>query len=124
MVEAAPLSREARKAETREAIVEAARRLFARKGIEATSLDRIAQEVGLTKGAIYSTFESKVDLVEAVALATSISIEARYLLDPDLPLKEGLKRLGADVMETRKRFVEDSMILHLELMLYERRHRK
>ena len=123
VVEAAPLSREGRKAQTREAIIAAATALFAQQGIEATSLDRIAAEVGLTKGAIYSTFESKGELVEAVAVATSVSVDPVYLTDPEIPLREGLRRLGADLMEARKKLRQNPMILHLEMILYERRHR-
>ena len=40
--------------------------MFARKGFPATTLDEIAEEAGLTKGAVYSNFESKEDLVRAV----------------------------------------------------------
>jgi AcrR family transcriptional regulator len=123
VVDAAPLSREARKAQTRQAIIDAATQLFAAQGIESTSLDRIASEVGLTKGAIYSTFASKDELVEAVAVATSVSIEAKYLADPEVPLREGLRRVGAELIAARKKFVPNEFILHLEITLYERRHR-
>ena len=123
MVSAPPLTREARKAQTREAIVAAATDLFATNGIEATSLDRIASEVGLTKGAIYSTFSSKDELVEAVALAMSVTVEPDYLTDPELPLREGLRKLGTEILAASKKLGVNSMILHLEITLYERRHR-
>lgn len=123
MVKAPPLSREARKAQTREAIVAAATDLFATHGIEATSLDRIAQEVGLTKGAIYSTFSSKDELVEAVALATSVTVDPDYLTDPQVPLRDGLRKLGAEIMAASEKLETNAMILHLEITLYERRHR-
>src|SRR3954465_1469860 len=63
------LSRDARKAETRDALLRAAARLFARNGIETTSMDRIASEVGLTKGAVYAHFANKKELTIAVAYA-------------------------------------------------------
>jgi AcrR family transcriptional regulator len=119
---ASQLTRGARKAQTREAIVGAATRLFAEHGIEATSLDRIAGEVGLTKGAIYSTFASKDELVEAVGVATSVTIPPDVLLDPDVPLKDGLRKLASDLMAARKRIVHEVVLIDLELFLYERRH--
>src|SRR5438552_5939089 len=60
------LTREQKKALTRERLIEAAARAFARGGFAATSLDEVAEEAGLTKGAVYSNFDSKEDLVRAV----------------------------------------------------------
>lgn len=63
----APGSRHTRRAErTREAIVSASLDLFARGGLDGTSIDAIASAVGVTKGALYWHFESKEDLVQAV----------------------------------------------------------
>lgn len=56
------LTRSERRAQTRERLLEAAGRLFARRGYHAVSVDEIAEEAGLTKGAVYSNFESKEDL--------------------------------------------------------------
>jgi AcrR family transcriptional regulator len=50
----------------RRALLDAAARVFARRGIDAASLEEVAAEAGLTKGAIYSNFAGKADLVEAV----------------------------------------------------------
>jgi AcrR family transcriptional regulator len=52
------LTQEERKARTREAILAAAVRLFARQGVEATSLDQIAEAAGYTKGAIYGPWST------------------------------------------------------------------
>jgi AcrR family transcriptional regulator len=60
------LTREEKKAKTRERLIEAAARVFAEKGFAATSLDEVADAAGLTKGAVYSNFENKEDLVAAV----------------------------------------------------------
>jgi AcrR family transcriptional regulator len=50
----------------RRTLLDAAARVFARRGIDAASLEEVAAEAGLTKGAIYSNFAGKADLVEAV----------------------------------------------------------
>ena len=60
------LTREEKKAQTRERLIEAAAKVFAEKGFAATSLDEVADAAGLTKGAVYSNFENKEDLVRAV----------------------------------------------------------
>jgi AcrR family transcriptional regulator len=47
-------------------LLEAARRLFATDGYEATSLDDVVAAAGVTKGALYHHFASKRDLFRAV----------------------------------------------------------
>ena len=60
------LTRDEKKAQTRERLITAAATVFARKGFAGTSLDEIADEAGVTKGAVYSNFENKQALVRAV----------------------------------------------------------
>lgn len=60
------LTREESKARTRQELLRAANRLFLRNGFVATSLSDIAEEAGLTKGAVYSNFDSKEDLFLAL----------------------------------------------------------
>src|SRR5437762_11255550 len=62
LVEARRPTREERKAQTREELLEAAARVFARKGYRAASVDDVSAEAGYTKGAFYSNFESKEDI--------------------------------------------------------------
>ena len=51
---------------TRAAIFDAAMRVFALKGVAATSLADIAREAGVTRGAIYWHFTNKADLLAAL----------------------------------------------------------
>ena len=57
------LTPERRRALTRTALVEAAAEVFARRGFHAASLDEIAETAGFTRGAIYSNFGGKEDLL-------------------------------------------------------------
>ena len=47
---------------TRQQILETAERLFADRGYDATSLQMIADDMGLTKAAVYYHFRAKVDI--------------------------------------------------------------
>jgi len=67
------LSRAEAKAATRRRLLEAAETAFCRRGYHATSLDRIAAEAGFTTGAVYSTFESKADVMLALIAARAAS---------------------------------------------------
>lgn len=60
------LTREERKAETRERLLEAAAQVFARRGYQRASVDEIADEAGFSSGALYSNFAGKEDLFLAL----------------------------------------------------------
>ena len=53
---------------TRQQILETAQRLFAELGYDATSLQMIADEMGLTKAAVYYHFCAKSDILHAAML--------------------------------------------------------
>lgn len=52
--------------DTREAILDAAAQEFARYGFSGARLDRVVNETGLTKGAVYFHFDSKMAMANAV----------------------------------------------------------
>ena len=60
------LSRSESKALTRARLLEAARAVFLAQGFHATTVDQIAEKAGFTKGAVYSTFDSKADMFLAL----------------------------------------------------------
>ncbi len=53
---------------TRQQILETAQRLFAELGYDATSLQMIADELGLTKAAVYYHFRAKNEILHAIML--------------------------------------------------------
>ena len=55
-----------RTAQTRAALIAAARRLFGAEGFAEAGAERITREAGMTRGALYHQFASKADLVAAV----------------------------------------------------------
>lgn len=56
------LTRAEAKAKTREQLLEAAARVFARKGYAGASVEEIAESAGYSTGALYSNFDSKEQL--------------------------------------------------------------
>ncbi len=62
---------------TRERLLESARRCFARFGYEGSSVDRIAEDAGFSKGAFYSNFDSK----ESILLEILRRHHAHYITD-------------------------------------------
>ncbi|MBO3142719.1 TetR/AcrR family transcriptional regulator [Dermatophilus congolensis] len=63
-----------RRARTRARLVEAATTLFVRNGVIATTVEQIAEEAGFTRGAFYSNFSDKDELIVEVLIARSESI--------------------------------------------------
>ena len=58
-------ARAAQAERTRQQILETAQRLFTEQGYDATSLQMIADEMGLTKAAVYYHFRAKTDILHA-----------------------------------------------------------
>jgi AcrR family transcriptional regulator len=71
--------------QTRRQILDTAQRLFAERGYDATSLQMIADELGLTKAAVYYHFHAKSDILHAVMLPGIQRVEA--LLDDALLMR-------------------------------------
>lgn len=62
---------------TRELILDAAERVFHQRGVSRTSLQEIAKEAGLTRGAIYWHFENKGELFHAMMERVTLPMMAR-----------------------------------------------
>lgn len=76
--------------DTRSRILEAAARCFSRKGFAQASLDEVAAEAGLTKGAVYWHFESKHDLFFALLEARCAELDRLIPAAAEAARKAGL----------------------------------
>ena len=61
------LSRRAKQEQTRDGLLDAGARVFARRGYHQASVEEIAAEAGFTTGAVYSNFAGKEELFLALA---------------------------------------------------------
>src|SRR4029077_15531758 len=78
-------ARAAQAERTRQQILETAQRLFTEHGYDATSLQMIADEMGLTKAAVYYHFRAKGDILRAAMQPGIQRLEA--LLDDAAALR-------------------------------------
>jgi AcrR family transcriptional regulator len=88
--------REASKSETRQLILRAARRLFAQKGMEATTIRDIAREAGVSPASVVVHFKSKTALLEEALnhdIETALS-ELVASMPEDLELRDRLLHLA------------------------------
>ncbi len=68
------LTRDERRAQTRERLLDAAAEVFNRLGYHGASLEAVAEAAGYTKGAVYSNFASKGELFVALAERRGVSL--------------------------------------------------
>lgn len=69
--------------DTRAALVESARRLFAAQGYDGTGTEQIVADARVTRGALYHHFRDKADLFRAVMAEAAASV-ATQLVDEQL----------------------------------------
>ena len=72
----------------KELILESALELFAEHGFHATSISQIAKKAKISKGLIYSYFESKKEILQVIILNAYHSIYSNFDLDNDGTLTE------------------------------------
>ncbi|MFI5777377.1 TetR/AcrR family transcriptional regulator [Nocardia sp. NPDC051570] len=91
----ARLTRSESQARTRAELLDTARELFLSEGYARTSLERVAEEAGYSKGAVYSNFRTKSQLcLEVLALIHETKFgEVTELMRPAGTLEERLARL-------------------------------
>ncbi len=66
MTETREAPRSARRDATRERVLDAARDVFAERGVIGATVEEICDRAGFTRGAFYSNFEDKADVLEAL----------------------------------------------------------
>jgi AcrR family transcriptional regulator len=113
------------RAETRERLLAGAERVFIRQGLQAASIEEIAEEAGLTRGAFYSNFEKKEELFVEL-LHTRVYDSYRQILERT-PTEGGpLERLREGVRQLMKQYERPEgqwlFALWLELLAHAARH--
>lgn len=100
---------------TRAALVAATLEVVAAKGFAGASLDEIAARAGMTKGAIYSNFAGKAELL--VAAMGSKGLTLSLSVSPDAPLREQLTAAAAGLAAAIHRAREEVKFV-AEFQLY------
>jgi AcrR family transcriptional regulator len=107
--------------ETRRRLLEAAGRIFGRRGYEAASVEEIAEVAGYTRGAFYSNFRDKDELfvafLEERMQAEAAEMAATARAAPDWASRYAALR--ADYVRSHRK---DTPVLYAELQLAAARH--
>lgn len=111
--------------DTRERLFEAAAEVFEERGIGAASIETIAAAAGFTRGAFYSNFESKDDLIVAMLedhVERSLQHHRELLARHKTPV-DFVAALRA-TERSRRDPLGRAPLLHMELILYVARAEK
>lgn len=112
------LTPERRRQLTQEALVDAAARVFARRGYEGGTLEEIADSAGFTTGAIYSNFGSKEELFLAVLEDRNQRLTEQYRRILEQPREQPLGLSDVAEVWTHHELADrDSLLLTLEFRL-------
>jgi AcrR family transcriptional regulator len=105
--------------ETREKLFEAAARVFEEQGIGGASIEAIAAAAGFTRGAFYSNFDSKDELIIAML---EDHVEQSMRRNLDLLARHNNLADFIDALKTMDRSRQDplgrSPLLHMEMILF------
>jgi AcrR family transcriptional regulator len=101
-----PSRREAKKDSTRRAIVDAAVRLFAKRGFDGATVEELAAAADVGKGTIYNYFRTKEDIVVAFMLGVEQQIqrEAARLARSTRPLEQVLTQFVLSHLHAKERY--------------------
>ncbi len=89
--------------QTRHRIIECARMVFNRSGVNNTSLEEVAQAANVTRGAVYWHFKNKADLFQAVRAQTG-----RLLKLNSSSTGDALQRLQSGLLNALHRLESDA----------------
>src|SRR5690625_1517160 len=105
-----------RRPEVRWQLIQAAARVFGEKGIDAARLDDVATEAGFTRGAVYSNFSGKDDLISAVITERVVGKVNRIV--ENLPGQAGaaLPALSGELLAEEIRTDQRGQLLVLEFL--------
>ncbi|MEO8009633.1 MAG: TetR family transcriptional regulator [Betaproteobacteria bacterium] len=94
--------------ETRDRILDAAERVFVKKGVPNTSLAQLAEAAGVTRGAIYWHFRNKADLFDAMMGRVVLPMEEMAARAGDDDLADPLAQVCACALNVLEHLTSDA----------------
>lgn len=89
-----------KKARTRQQLLEAALRIYARKGVGELALHELAEEAGVSNGTIYNYFRSREEVLQAVGIALAEQL-SEQIIATSVGVDRGAERMAIGI----RRFV-------------------
>ena len=95
-----------KKARTRQQLIEAALRIYARAGVSELALNALAEEAGVSNGTVYNYFRTREEVLEAVciALAEQLSQQVHAV---SVDVTAGAERMAIGVRTFMRKAIND-----------------
>jgi len=105
--------------QTRESLIDAAERVFHSKGVGRATLDDIATEAGMTRGAIYWHFRNKADIFTAMCDRVALPMQAMLTALAQEPGDDPLGALTRNGVTILKQVAQDPRTMRVfEIMMF------
>jgi TetR/AcrR family transcriptional regulator, acrAB operon repressor len=96
--------------ETRHLILDSAERVFARRGVSRASLNEIAGDAGLSRGAIYWHFKDKAELFQAMMERVLLPMEEHLNIGRPVDPAVALGQLRQACIDGLRKIVDDDQV--------------
>lgn len=106
------------RSDTRERIQDVARELFSQRGVQRTSLQDIAEKLGITKPALYYHFSSREDLVRSI-VQPLIDDGEQYVAEQEKRRSTDARELLEGYFDFHYRHRRDLVVVLAELAILE-----
>lgn len=93
--------------QTREAILDAAELVFSEHGVAHTSLDAVARQAGVTRGAVYHHFANKLDLFRALMQRIELPLFQRFEAATDDGVDDPVKAMRDSTLFAIEELIRD-----------------
>lgn len=85
-----------KKARTRQQLIDAALRIYARAGVGELALNALAEEAGVSNGTVYNYFRTREDVLEAVGIALAEQL-SQQILAVSVGVTAGVERMAIGI---------------------------
>lgn len=95
-----------KKARTRQQLLDAALRIYARTGVAGLALNTLAEEAGVSNGTVYNYFRTREEVLEAVGLELAVQLSQQILVFSE-GVSSGAERLCIGVRTFMGKALDD-----------------
>lgn len=96
-----------KKARTRQQLLDAALRIYARNGTSELALNELAREAGVSSGTIYNYFRTRGEVLEAVGIALAVQL-SHQVANISTDVTKGAERTAIGIRTFIRKAIRDS----------------
>lgn len=95
-----------KKMRTRRQLIDAALRIYARKGVGEMALNELAEEAGVSNGTVYNYFRTREDVLDAVGIALADQL-SHQVVEASIGVTQGVERMAIGIRRYIRQAAQD-----------------